>query len=561
MMRNLKYTAAFAATLLFALLPVACTDDPAEETGPTEQTQQSGDLSIRWDVKGVMAPSNATRVPIGMIPAIGTRPANPADPGYFVTLEEACAAPLKEGSGSSGTKDYDREAGFAIGLFGDYTYTDTETGETKTVYDFYRGTRLVYLPPESPAEGENKPLSYWDTNVATKYWQSGAEYIFRAYYPQRLYNYTVSTSNATTLALVYPSRKLQYDLLLGVTPVDTNAEGWSGKDAVELQFQHALAALRFQFKLNFEDADFLTSVYLCTDNDEDDIGPDEETNFFSQGMVVFGDKITDDDKTDEAIKKKRESIQWLKDYSPPATEVLYKWVPPLKYWYGKKNEAGVFVEQSADEMLEEWGWVDGKPQNIPLDLGSEGYNPVLMYSTREIALHPGESNTSGGENTVTEDANAAPYTGKIADAYYGTEQYYDLDTKTWETRPSADPEVAYDGALYCRNSGWLLIPPQESFGTLNLCFTTKKGGKTLYKVRLPKKTGTKLKADGTLITESTDGTGSTGDTGGTDAAKAKNVWAAGKRYTYLVTIRQSDLSIAVSVKDWNERKHSTEIVF
>ncbi len=51
---------------------------------------------------------------------------------------------------------------------------------------------------------------------------------------------------------------------------------------------------------------------------------------------------------------------------------------------------------------------------------------------------------------------------------------------------------------------------------------------------------------GNLITESEEGT---------------DAWVAGMRYTYLVTLSQSDLEIEVSIKPWNERKHSIEIIF
>lgn len=38
-------------------------------------------------------------------------------------------------------------------------------------------------------------------------------------------------------------------------------------------------------------------------------------------------------------------------------------------------------------------------------------------------------------------------------------------------------------------------------------------------------------------------------------------WASGVRYTYLVTLSETDLGIGVTIDPWNERKHSTEITF
>ncbi len=511
-MRNLKYTAALVAAALFS---AACSNDPAEEA--VNPLPPSSDLPIRWDVQDVAAAAGGTRVMIGDGTG-STRPTDHSNSDFFVTLEEVCTVP----------KDGSKDRGFAIGLFGDYSYE--ENGKTVTIRDFYRGARLVYLPNAGPSLPPG-----WDTDVAMKYWHPGAKYTFRAYYPQRLYGYTVSTSNATTFALVYPSRKLQYDLLLGVTPVDTNAEGWSGFDAVEIKMDHALAALRFQFRLNFEGDDLLTSVYLLND---------EERHFFTQGSVVYGDE------------KDLRSIKWLQDYNPPAYEQLYKWVPPRKYWYGvDSNNNGVVDKNDTEipytsDLLE--AWRGGK---YPSEEGNWKDNPVLMYSEKKGSgsSDAGGSGTSGGGNTDWESR----YTGKYAEAYFGAEDYYEvtagpenkysvkwIDRDPTKLKDAAD--MAVEGSLFCRNSGWLLIPPQESYGKLWLCFTTKRGGQTLYKVPLPQKTGTQIDDKGKLITDGSVGT---------------DAWVAGKRYTYLVTISESNLAIDVSIKDWNERKHSTEIVF
>lgn len=542
-MRNLKYTAALAAAALLALLPVACTDDPADPVGPTDPTEPAGDLPIRWDVKDVAASADGTRVMIGNVTTDppSPRPTDHNKSDFFVTLQEICTVP----------EDGSKDKGFAIGLFSDYSYKD-KNGEMDTVYNFYCGARLVYLPDVTT---NDQVRSQWETDVAMKYWHPGATYVFRAYYPQRLHGYTVSTSNATTFALVYPSRKLQYDMLLGVEEVNATADQM--KKAVELHLHHALAALRFQFRLNFEDTDILTSVYLLND---------EERHFFTQGTVVYGE---------------RENLLhevWLQDYNPPATEMLYKWVPPRKYWYGVDSNGNDVVDKNDTEIPYTSDFLN------KLGYGLEGWkdksvfkdNPVLMYSEKigSGSSDAGGSGTSGDEKLSWE----SQYTGKYAEAYFGAEDYYEVTagpennySVKWIDRDSTNvidaADMAAEGSLYCRNSGWLLIPPQESYGKLWLCFTTKRGGRTLYKVRLPKKTGTRLKKDGTLITESTDGTGSTGSTGstdgtdGTDATNVKDVWAAGKRYTYLVTISESNLEIDVSIKDWNERKHSTEIVF
>ncbi len=439
MMRTInKYTTALAAA---ALLAAACSSEKTETPLPP-----SCDKPICWNVKMEDGTARSTRYLIGN-DSDAPAPSDPTDHAYYLPLEDACK-PEAEGG----------KYGYAVGLFGDYTYT--EGGKEVTVYDLFRGTRLV-----SSENKSGNPKWVWNYESATKYWHPGAKYIFRAYYPQRIYNYTVSTSNATTLAIVYPTRKLQYDLLLGCTTVEEATAEQMGK-AVDIEMGHALAALRFEFRLGFADEDWLTSVYLLND---------EGRSYFSQGTVAYGDLPTAANPTDDEIKEARKKVKWLPDYNPPATEELYKWVPPTKYWEGK---------------------------DTPPPTGAE--NPVYMNSTLN------------GNNVVY---------GETASAYYGKPKTEDAD----------DAPVV--GEEYCRNSGWLLIIPQQSYGKLSVCFTTKKGGKTVYKVALP--AVTEKDKDGNPITE----------------------WKAGKRYTYTITLSRSDLGIDVEVKEWNRRNHSTEIVF
>ncbi len=582
-MRNLKYTAVLAAAALaVAALFAACSTDPVEEAGgidPTDPTPipPQSDLPIRLNIKDVTSRID-TRNLIGNDRQSGDI-TDPNNPDYLIPLSEACRTDL--------ATDPLKENGFAVGLFGDYYYVENPEAahpDTVRVQDLYRGARLVYY--DEVKDGQTVPK--WDTNVAAKYWHPGAHYIFRAYYPQRMFPYTISNSNATTLAMVYPSRKKQFDLLLGCVPVEATNEQM--KKAVDLRMGHALAAMRFEFKLNFAAADFLTSVYLLND---------EERHFFTQGTVTYGSK------TDP------HSLVWLQDYNPPADEELYKWVPPLKYWYGVDKDGDGVIEMgedkdgdgviepdeteelSADEMLKKWSWGVTTDEEASAAIGTPDQNPVMMFSN---AVSPGAEegsttgggstsgggNTSGGDNTSgggnttgggntsgggnttgggntsggdnTSGGNNTPvvYTGKFAKAYYGMEDYYDEVAK--KRVDSAPEEVAVEGKLYCRNASWVLIPPQESFGKLTLCFTTKKGDKAVYKVVLPKKTGTLIDKDGKVmkdaagkfITESTEG---------------RDAWVAGVRYTYLVTLSETNLGVDLTIEPWNERKHSTEIIF
>ena len=93
---------------------------------------------------------------------------------------------------------------------------------------------------------------------------------------------------------------------------------------------------------------------------------------------------------------------------------------------------------------------------------------------------------------------------------------------------------------FINNGGWLLVIPQHSDGTVELCFTTEKGGAdNVYSVKLPSKTGT-----------GTDGP----DTEGEE-------WIAGYRYTYTVSITKTDLELFLSLSDWNQLDSSYSITF
>lgn len=84
------------------------------------------------------------------------------------------------------------------------------------------------------------------------------------------------------------------------------------------------------------------------------------------------------------------------------------------------------------------------------------------------------------------------------------------------------------GSLFTENSGWLLVIPQTSDveGTLQLCFRTAISGDYIYRLNLP-----------------------------------AYAFKAGYRYTYHVKMTATELSVELSITDWNERKSSYEIEF
>jgi hypothetical protein len=124
------------------------------------------------------------------------------------------------------------------------------------------------------------------------------------------------------------------------------------------------------------------------------------------------------------------------------------------------------------------------------------------------------------------------------------------------------------GEIYTRNNGYILIIPQNSEGTVQLCFTTEEGGETIYKIPIPRKTGTSLATqrsnnkyydkNDNEVTEYQDNgyiiRGSAIDAEGTD-------FVPGYLYTYTITVTKTQLGITMSVKPWNELKSSFDISF
>lgn len=118
------------------------------------------------------------------------------------------------------------------------------------------------------------------------------------------------------------------------------------------------------------------------------------------------------------------------------------------------------------------------------------------------------------------------------------------------------PDMTASGEVFTRNGGWLLIIPQQSSGNLNLCFQTEHGGSsTVFRIAIPKYTGPMIDDDGRYI-----------DAEGNVVASASEAaqydrWRAGKRYTYTIKIRKSNMAVSLAVADWDIRYSSTQIEF
>lgn len=97
------------------------------------------------------------------------------------------------------------------------------------------------------------------------------------------------------------------------------------------------------------------------------------------------------------------------------------------------------------------------------------------------------------------------------------------------TTTSRTPAVAYstdyDGTQkYAGNNGWVLTVPQECNGTARICFKLKSSSDLVHHIPLPATT-----------------------------------YAAGKRYTYDIRFGQTNVTLNLTIADWNELKSSHDI--
>jgi hypothetical protein len=106
---------------------------------------------------------------------------------------------------------------------------------------------------------------------------------------------------------------------------------------------------------------------------------------------------------------------------------------------------------------------------------------------------------------VWEDAVGVPFYSTLESAYEGT---------THST----------GSGLYASNGGWIMIIPQHMDASVQLCFKIASTGDLVHRVALP-------------ATE----------------------FMAGQRYTFNVRFGQSDVSMTLSIADWNEMKSSYDI--
>ena len=203
-----------------------------------------------------------------------------------ISIEQACTPTADGGDGE------------AIGIWADYSYSDADGVQT-TVKNLFEGTRLIYADKVN-----GNPYDDWNYADTDLYWFVGGKYKFRGYFPQKLEDQVLSTSDATTFAMTYSTSDFQEDLLVAYNEVDTTNPQVDLSLPVTLNFKHALAAVRFRVEASYDNTDYLTSCYLQNADTKD---------FASIGILVYGTETAADD------------FFWSMSYNPPATERIYYW--------------------------------------------------------------------------------------------------------------------------------------------------------------------------------------------------------------------------------------------
>ena len=261
-------------TLYSLLLLLAAAGCGKQHTAEIPRVPESGTVPIVWRVdmekNGV-----ASRSLIGSQTDMGD-----------ISIEQACTPTADGGDGE------------AIGIWADYSYSDADGVQT-TVKNLFEGTRLIYADKVN-----GNPYDDWNYADTDLYWFVGGKYKFRGYFPQKLEDQVLSTSDATTFAMTYSTSDFQEDLLVAYNEVDTTNPQVDLSLPVTLNFKHALAAVRFRVEASYDNTDYLTSCYLQNADTKD---------FASIGILVYGTETAADD------------FFWSMSYNPPATERIYYW--------------------------------------------------------------------------------------------------------------------------------------------------------------------------------------------------------------------------------------------
>mgnify|MGYP003291310204 CR=1 FL=1 len=178
-----------------------------------------------------------------------------------------------------------------IGLFGSYT----SGGNNTVVFD---DVDLWWWDKENgnPYPDAIGDRSQWNYEGEDVYWETEADYVFKAYFPKSLVNLQPG-SGSNRILTVYDSQVSQYDFLVAHKEMTAGSE-----NPVRLLFRHALAAIKFNFQfINEGVTDRLTACWL------ENVQPN---GLYTSSTLNFED-----------------SIIWPKSTANPVGVPMYYWKP------------------------------------------------------------------------------------------------------------------------------------------------------------------------------------------------------------------------------------------
>ena len=106
------------------------------------------------------------------------------------------------------------------------------------------------------------------------------------------------------------------------------------------------------------------------------------------------------------------------------------------------------------------------------------------------------------------------------------------------------------GEKFTGQDGFVMIIPQPSTGNQHICFTTKSGGNAVFRIAIPKKTGT---SNANYLADP--------DHPSTHKADDGCDFIPGWRYTYTIVITKTDAKIVLGIAPWNKLDSSFSISF
>lgn len=284
-----------------------------------------------------------------------------------------------------------------IGLFGSYTLEDNKV----TIFD---NVDLWWWEKEkgNPFNDISGDRSHWNYDGEDRLWVNDATYSFRAYFPKSQV-VLEPASNSDSLLSVYDTQASQFDLMVASKSMVSR-----GENPVVLLFNHALAALKFNFKISSSGVtDNLTACWL------ENVEPE---GFYTSSTLNF-----------------KNSIIWPKSSANSVGERIYYWKPLNPLPITSEGNSTAYTTYAAsgngDLYLKNDGWVLVIPQITP---GPEALQLCFTTTTGGDAVYrvgvPAVELLSGSRYTFNVNISSTKIDVKLSIAQWNErDSSYEVD--------------------------------------------------------------------------------------------------------------------------------------